>query len=133
MVSEAALEKEVLKKEFKMIFIRSIFLNIAAYLISVIFIGFTFPIAVGLLFGTFGMFLNLFLLNKSIYNIVKSGGYKGSKKMAAWYIIRMAIISLILIMAMLWCTSCMIGSLIPFVYPKLVYGGKTLFKKGGKG
>lgn len=126
------LEKEAFVKEFKMIFIKSIFLNIAAYLISVIFIGFTLPMAAGLLLGTSGMFFNLFLLNKSIYNIVKNGGYKGSKKMTAWYILRMAIISLILTVAMLWCTSCMIGSLIPFVYPKLVYGGKTLFRKEEK-
>ena len=128
-ILEDDLNKEDLITELKLILTRSVFLNIAAYLISIIFIGFTLPMAAGLFLGTFGMLLNLFLLNKSICDAVKMGG---SKKMVVWYIIRMTIVSLILVMTMMWCVSCMIGSLIPFVYPKLVYGGKTLFRKGGK-
>ena len=126
------MEKDDLKKELKYILIRSLFLNIAAYLISVIFIGFTLPIAAGLLIGTFGMLLNLFLLNKSLYNIVKMGGNKSAGKMFVWYIIRMSIASVIIAAAMLWCISCMIGAVIPYFYPKLVYGGKTLFRKEEK-
>ncbi len=124
------MEKKALIKELKTIFIRSTFFNIAAYLISVIFIGFTLPIAVGLLIGTFGMLLNLFLLNRSIYISVKFGG--GNKKMLAWYIIRLAIVSILIAIPMLWSTSCMIGAVIPYIYPQLVYGEKTLFRKGGK-
>lgn len=126
------MEKEDLKKELKYIFIRSLFLNIAAYLISVIFIGFTLPIAAGLLFGTFGMLFNLFLLNKSVYNIVKRGGNKNAGKMFVWYIIRMIISSVIIAFSMMWCIPCMIGAVIPYFYPKLVYGGKTLLRKEEK-
>ncbi len=126
------MEKEDFKKELKYILIRSLFLNIAAYLISIIFIGFTLQIAAGLLIGTFGMLLNLFLLNRSLYNIVKRGGNKSSGKMFIWYIIRMTIASVIIAASMLWCIPCMIGVVIPYFYPKLVYGGKTLFRKEEK-
>ncbi len=126
------MEKEDFKKELKYILIRSLFFNIAAYLISVIFIGFTLPVAAGLLIGTFGMLLNLFLLNRSLYNIVKGRGNKSAGKMFIWYIIRMIIASVIIAASMLWCIPCMIGAVIPYFYPKLVYGGKTLFRKEEK-
>lgn len=126
------MEKEALIKEFKIILIRSTFLNIAAYLISVIFIGFTLPMAVGLLIGTFGMLLNLFLLNRFIRNAVKNGGKGSSKIMLGGYIVRMVIVAFCIALPMLWCTSCMIGAAIPYIYPNLVYGGKSLFRKGGK-
>lgn len=126
------MEKEDLKKELKYIFIRSLFLNIAAYLISVIFIGFTLQMAAGLLFGSLGMLLNLFLINKSVYNIVKNGGNKSSGKMFAWYIVRMLISASIIAAAMIWSIPCMIGAVIPYIYPKLVYGGKTLLRKEEK-
>ncbi len=126
------MEREYLKKELKFIFLRSLFLNIAAYLISVIFIGFTLPIAAGLLIGTFGMLLNLFLLNKSIYNIVKRGGNKSGGKMFAGYIIRMSIASIIIASSMLWNIPCMIGAVIPYFYPKLVYGRKIILRKEEK-
>lgn len=126
------MEKEDLKRELKFIFFRSLFLNIAVYLIAVIFIGFTLPIAAGLLAGTFGMLFNLFLLNKSVYNIVKGGGNKSGGKMFVWYIIRMIIAAAVISISMLWNIPCMIGAVIPYFYPKLVYGGKTLLRKEEK-
>ena len=68
------MEKQAFIKELKIILIRSVFLNIAAYLISTIFIGFTLPAAAGLLIGTFGMSLNLFLINRSHYMVIRYGG-----------------------------------------------------------
>lgn len=126
------MEKEDLKKELKFVFFRSLFLDLSAYLISVIFIGFTLPIAAGLLAGTFGMLFNLFLLNKSVYNAVKSRGNKNGGKMFAWYIIRMSIASIIIAASMLWNIPCMIGAVIPYFFPKLVYGRRTLMRKEEK-
>ena len=109
------MEKEDLKKELLFIFIRSLFLNLAAYLISVVFIGFTFSMAAGLLLGTSGMLFNLFLLN-----------------MFGGYIARMFIIMPLISVTMFFELSCTIGAVIPYFYPKLIYAGKTLFGKGGK-
>ena len=75
------MEREALKKELLIIFVRAMFLDLAAYLVSVIFIGFTLSIAAGLLIGTSGMLLNLYLLNQSVYRIVKSGGNKAGNRM----------------------------------------------------
>ena len=119
------MEKEDLKKELLFIFIRSLFLNLAAFLISVVFIGFTFSMAAGLLLGTSGMLFNLFLLNMSVNKIVKSGGIKSS-------IARMFIIMALISVTMFFELSCTIGAVIPYFYPKLIYAGKTLFGKGGK-
>ncbi|MGN0614398.1 MAG: hypothetical protein ACI4JB_10935 [Porcipelethomonas sp.] len=126
------MERDAIKKELKFIFFRSVFLDIAAYLISVIFIGFTLPVAAGLLIGTFGMLLNLFLLNRSVYEVVRRGGNSARKKMLLWYFARMLAVSAITVTAMLWSIPCMIAALLPYFYPKLVYGGKTLFGKEEK-
>lgn len=126
------LEREDLKKELLKIFIRSLFLNIAAYLISVGFIGFTLSMAAGLFLGTLGMILNLFLLNLSVYKIIKSGGLKSGSKMFGGYIVRMLMIMAIISLTMFFDLSCTVGAVIPYFYPKLIYTGKALFKKGGK-
>ena len=103
------MEKEDLKKELLFIFIRSLFLNLAAYLISVVFIGFTFSMAAGLLLGI-----------------------KSSSRMFGGYIARMFIIMALISVTMFFELSCTIGAVIPYFYPKLIYAGKTLFGKGGK-
>ncbi len=126
------MEKQAFINELKTILIRSVFLNIAVYLITAIFIGFTLPAAAGLLLGTFGMSLNLFLLNRSLYEVVRYGGNKNSTKMVIWYLIRMSVVSVLTVVAMLWNTTCMIMAVIPYFYPKLVYGGKTLLRKEEK-
>jgi hypothetical protein len=126
------LETKAFIKELKSILIRTIFLNIAVYLISVIFIDFTLTVAIGLLIGTFGMSLNLFLLNKSLYSVIKFGGNKSSTKMIAGYLIRMSIVSALTVITMLYDATCMIAAVIPYFYPKLVYGVKTLLRKEEK-
>lgn len=126
------LEREDLKKELFIIFIRSLFLNLAAYLISACFIGFTLSMAAGLLLGTLGMIFNLFLLNMSVYRIVKSGGIKSGSKMFGGYIVRMFMIMAIISVTIFFDLPCTVGAVIPYFYPKLIYTGKALFKKGGK-
>lgn len=124
------MEKEDLKKELLFIFIRSLFLNLAAYLISVVFIGFTFSMAAGLLLGTSGMLFNLFLLNMSVNKIVKSGGIKSSSRMFGGYIARMFIIMALISVTMFFELSCTIGAVIPYFYPKLIYAEKHYSGKG---
>lgn len=126
------LEREQFKKELKHIHIRCVFLNISAYLISVFFIGFTIPMAVGLLMGTAGMTVNLILLNKSIRNIVKSGGCKAQSRMFGGYIIRLSVVGAVVVSAMLLPFVNTAGSIIPFFYPQLVFAGNVILRKGEK-
>ena len=127
------MEREALKKELLIIFVRAMFLDLAAYLVSVIFIGFTLSIAAGLLIGTSGMLLSLYLLNQSVYRIVKSGGNKAGNRMFTGYIARMIVMMVIIAGAMMISGKCALGTVIPYFYPKLIYAGKILKKKkGGK-
>lgn len=120
---------EEFKTELRSILIRSFFLDIAVYLVSAVIIGFTLPIAVGLLCGTLVMLINLYLLNRSVLNSVRRGGHRSNSKMFLWYVMRMAVIVVLIGGARFWCISCMVGACIPFIYPKLIYGSKTLFGK----
>ena len=128
-LEEVSLEREDLKNELRSILLRSVFLNAAAYLVSALIIGFTLPIAVGLLCGTFVMLINLYLLNRSVQNAVNRNGYKANSKMFVWYVLRMSAIVVLIVAARFWSIPCMVGAVIPFLYPKLIYGSKTLFRK----
>lgn len=126
------MEKKQLIHEMKFVLIRALFLDISAYLISVFFIGFTLSMALGLVLGTFGMAVNLILLNRSVRNIVKSGGHKAQSRMFSGYIVRLGIMGVIIAAAMLIPFINTAGTVIPYFYPNLVYAGNVLLKKGEK-
>lgn len=126
------LEKEQFIQEIKFFLIRSLFLNISAYLISVFFIGFTFSMIVGLVMGTVGMIVNLILLNKSVRSIVNGGGYNAQSRMFTGYLIRLAITGAVVVVAMFVPFANVAGAVIPYFYPKLVYAGIVSWKKGEK-
>lgn len=126
------MEKKQLIHEMKFVLIRALFLDISAYLISVFFIGFTLSMVLGLVLGTSGMAVNLILLNRSVRNIVKSGGRKAQSRMFSGYIVRLGIMGVIIAAAMLIPFINTAGTVIPYFYPNLVYAGNVLLKKGEK-
>ena len=95
------MEKEQLIHEMKFVLIRALFLDISAYLISVFFIGFTLSMALGLVLGTAGMAVNLILLNRSVRNIVRSGGRRAQSRMFSGYIVRLGVMGVFIASAML--------------------------------
>ena len=123
------MENKDLEEVLKYIGVRSVFLNIAVYLVSVIFLGFTLPIAVGLVIGTLGMLINLFLLGRSVSGIIRSRGRKGNTKMFLGYLLRATVTVAIVATASFFGIPCMVGAALPVLYPRLVYGGRTLFRK----
>lgn len=126
------MEKEQLIHEMKFVLIRALFLDISAYLISVFFIGFTLSMALGLVLGTAGMAVNLILLNRSVRNIVRSGGRRAQSRMFSGYIVRLGVMGVIIASAMLIPFINTVGAVIPYFYPNLVYAGNVLLKKGEK-
>lgn len=126
------MERKQFIAELKYFLTRALFLDIAAYLISAFFIGFTVPVAAGLLFGTAGIAVNLILLNNSIKNIVKSGGNRAQKRMLMGYLIRIAVTSAVVVISMLIPLVNMIATVIPYFYPNVVYAGKAILRKGEK-
>lgn len=126
------MEKEQLIHEMKFVLIRALFLDISAYLISVFFIGFTLSMVLGLVLGTAGMAVNLILLNRSVRNIVRSGGRRAQSRMFSGYIVRLGVMGVIIASAMLIPFINTAGAVIPYFYPNLVYAGNVLLKKGEK-
>lgn len=126
------MEKKQLFYELKYLLTRALFLNISAYLISAFFIGFTLSMALGLVLGTFGLTVNLILLNGSVKNIVKDGGSKAQSRMLTGYVLRLGITSVIIAAAMMIPFINTAGAVIPYFYPNIVFAGKAFLKKGDK-
>ena len=100
------MEREQFIRDLKHILIKSAFLDISAYLISVFFIGFTFSMAAGLFLGTAGMTVNLILLNLVVGAVIAAAVHIPFVNTA--------------------------GAVIPFFYPQLVFAGNVLLRKGEK-
>ena len=65
------MQKDALLHELRVIGIRTVFLNIAVYLISGLVQGFTLSFALGLLLGTALLFVYLLLLSRSVARSVE--------------------------------------------------------------
>lgn len=127
------MEREDLKKEIRFILIRSFFLDTAVFIISVMITGRVFYSAAGLAAGTLGMIINLILLNRSVYRIVRYGNGSGaSKKMFAGYIIRLMLTGFIIALAMVTKVASVVCTVIPYFYPKLIYTAGAFFRKEKK-
>lgn len=124
------MDRKQLIKELKFIFTRAVFLDISAYLISVIFTGFTISVALGLLLGTFGLLVNFILLNRSVRSIVNGGGIKAQQRMLGGYITRYAVVAVIVAVSALLPFVSIVGTVIPYIYPQLIYAGQVFLKKG---
>lgn len=124
------MNKEQLIREVKYMLIRSLFLDISAYLISVLFLGFTLSMALGLALGTLAMAVNLILINRSVRNIVDNGGYKAQSRMFSGYLLRLTVTGCVLAASMRIPYVNTIGVVIPYFYPKLIYTFSSILKKG---
>lgn len=122
---------DTLKKELKCIGIRSVFLNISAYLISFIFIGVNISFLCGLILGTAVMFIYLIMLYTSIEKSVDSGIKYARAKMMAGYLLRLLVIGIAAVISFRVEIINTVGTLIPLFYPKMIYVGGAIFKRKG--
>lgn len=118
------------KNELKFILLWTLSLDFIAYGISVLFIGINIRFLTGLVLGSIGLFINLWLLNRSISKIAVSGG-KGRNPMMGGYLLRSFVVCAVAVISFRsdWINT--IGAVLPFFYPKVIY---TLYSivKGGK-
>lgn len=118
------------KNELKFILLWTLSLDLTAYGISVLFIGINIRFLTGLVLGSIGLFINLWLLNRSISKIAVSGG-KGRNPMMGGYLLRSFVVCAVAVISFRsdWINT--IGAVLPFFYPKVIY---TLYSivKGGK-
>ena len=109
----------------------------AAYLISLIFLGLNYSMALGLILGTAVLYINLIQLGISSENVVdryninkdvkSSKRYMFSNYLLRYLIIGIAVyISLSVKLGFLFNTA---GVVLPLIYPKLIYLIKSLYDR----
>ena len=126
------MQKEALLHELRVIGIRSVFLNLAAYLISVAVQGFTLSFAVGLLLGTLLLFADLLLLSRSVSRSVEHAGARPEMRMVSGYLLRLLLIGAVFLGAtrISWLNAA--ATVIPLIYPRLIYVGHACLHKNGE-
>lgn len=118
--------------EFRVIGIRTVFLNIAVYLISGLVQGFTLSFAVGLLLGTALLFVYLLLLSRSVARSVEQPGGRPQVQMVSGYLLRLVLIGAVFLLAMQISWINAFAAMIPLVYPRLIYVGHACLHKNGE-
>ena len=115
-------------------------LDLTLYAISVIFIGISYSMALGLLLGTAVLLINLYLLanssERALLRYKTTNSEKSAKRaMFQGYLLRYLVVGLALYVSVsvkfgfLFNT---IGVIVPMVYPKLIYFIQGLTNKKGK-
>ncbi|HNX64006.1 MAG TPA: hypothetical protein PKI60_02325 [Oscillospiraceae bacterium] len=109
----------------------------AAYLISLIFLGLNYSMALGLILGTAVLYINLIQLGISSENVVDryniNKDVKSSKRyMFSNYLLRYLIIGIAVYISLsvkLGFLFNTVGVVLPLIYPKLIYLIKSLYDR----
>lgn len=127
------MEKAAFIAELKMLGIRAMLLNLAAYLISTFFFGFTLRFALGLMLGTAVMIVNLLILQKGISRIAYDAKRDEKANIALhtrYYLYRLGVFAAAFSFALLLPEFCSpIAAAIPVFYPKLIYTMQGFFSR----
>ncbi|MBR5371101.1 MAG: hypothetical protein IK130_02695 [Oscillospiraceae bacterium] len=135
------MSSEALRAELRMLAVRSLLLDLAAYLISTLWIGFTASFAWGLLLGTALLFGTLLLLNISIVKMAedaKRAGVTNQRRYVLFYALRLLLFAAGFGTALvLRAYISPVGTAIPMLYPRLIYTLGALIRRpdsqsGGK-
>ncbi len=120
-----------MNKDLTVLYIGMAILNLFVFLIS-LFWSFQMKLILGLLIGYLYMCWNLWYLNYSIKNSVSKSVSKAKNSFFSSYIIRYAILGVIVVFAIQTGYVSYIGICIPLFYPKIVLTGYLfiLDKKG---
>lgn len=122
-------ENAILKDELKLIMPWSIAADVAAYLISLPFVGFGVAFPTGLLCGTLVMLVNFFVLWLSVRGSFRVSTQKAPPLMVVMYLVRFAIIGVVFYLTLQIEYVSTLAFIIPLFYPKIIYTVKALIKK----
>lgn len=116
--------QEDLHQEIKFAVICTGVLDLVIWIGSLCFVGFRLAVLLGLILGSAGMILNLFLLRRTILNAVRFGKTKD------WtgYLLRCAVSSGVIMISLLLDMVNPLMVVLPFLYPKLIFGVFYQFK-----
>ncbi len=128
--------KDQLRQEIIDILRRAVFLDIAAYLISVIVLGATLSFALGLLLGTAVLLATLFLLKISVERMAadaKRSGVTSQRRYLLFYAMRLGVFAVAFGAAVILRKYISpVAAAIPMLYPRLIYTLGALFQRTGK-
>lgn len=117
------MEAELLKKDLLHMTKWAVILDIAAYGISIAFLGLTLPIAMGLLLGTAAMLLSMWLLSRTALKIAECAKQTGThdKRYLVSYSVRLLIVGVAFAIAYRFRPIAGLGVAIPLMYPRIIY------------
>lgn len=107
-----------LHRELHFAMICTVVLDVIIWVISLFLVKFKIAVILGLILGSVGMIVNLFLLRKSILNAV----YFGKTKDFAGYLLRCFIASVIVAISLIFSCVNTVTAVLPFLYPKIIFG-----------
>ena len=131
----AAVPKDMLGQEIRGILKRAVFLDIAAYLVSVIVRGASLSFALGLLLGTAVLLATLLLLKISVERMAADAKYSGvtsQRRYLLFYALRLAVFGAAFGTALILRKYLSpVAVVIPMLYPRLIYTAGALLQGSG--
>ncbi|MBQ8922079.1 MAG: ATP synthase subunit I [Oscillospiraceae bacterium] len=125
--------EDVMLRELKMLAKRSVFLNLAAYLVSVIVLGVTLSFALGLLLGTAVLIGTLLLMRYSLLRMAgeaKRTGVTSRRRWQLFYALRLLLFGAAFAAALLLRRYLSpVGVAVPMLYPRLIYTAGAVFHR----
>ncbi len=123
---------DILRKELIFIGIRSVFLDIAVFLVSFIVSGFSMAVITGLVLGTAVMLIYLAMLYYSLKISLSAEDTRTAKaKMMCGYLLRVLLICILIAASFRFDFISPLGAVIPVFYPKIIHVGGAIFKRKG--
>ena len=130
------MSSDPIRQELTMLMKRAVFLDIAAYLLSILFLGVTLRFALGLVIGTAVLFGSLLLLRQSVRRVeddAKRYGATSQRRYQVSYAIRLLIFAVGFGAAVVFRTEISpLAVVIPMLYPRLIYTTGALFSRTGR-
>jgi len=126
---------EMINKELSFLLPRTLIFNLIAYAATLPFYGLGITIPLGLLLGTLAMLTNFVILGLTCERAVEREVRKAKSYMLRWYLTRMMITALFMIIAIKLPFFSFLAAAIPLFYPKLAYtlnASYTVFKERKK-
>ena len=122
---------DILLGEIRGILKRAVFLDVAAYLISVTVCGATLSFALGLLLGTAVLLATLLLLKISVERVAadaKRSGVTSQRRYLLYYAMRLGVFGAAVILRKY---ISPVAVAVPMLYPRLIYTAGALLQGAG--
>lgn len=109
---------EELHKELRFAAVVTVILDVLLAVLAGLLTGWRLSVPIGLVLGSVGMYVNLLLLRRTVRNAV----YHGKTKDWVGYLLRVLIASAVIAAGLLFEQISVFGAVIPFLYPKVIFG-----------